>query len=205
MKVINNIQYITQDSEIISHAEQAKLMFKNGVSWVQIRMKNSSTEEFLAESKKAMAYAKQYNGTLIINDNVEICMQVGAHALHLGLNDMSINKAREIIGKDVIIGGTANTVVDVIKQVKRGADYVGLGPFRFTTTKKNLSPIIGLEGYKNIVSELKERNCNIPIFAVGGITMEDVELIKETGIHGVAISTSVLNAMLEKKLKTPHK
>lgn len=192
MKKIADIQYITRDSDKLSHAEQAKLMFETGINWVQIRMKNSRKEEIIKESELAMKYANEFNGTLIINDSIEICKTVGAHGVHLGLKDIPLNEARNYLGNDVIIGGTANTVDDICYQVEKGADYVGLGPFRFTTTKKNLSPIIGLEGYKKIVEELKKRNISIPIVAVGGITMDDIETIKETGLHGVAISSSLL-------------
>lgn len=196
MKQIANIQYITQDHPQLSHAAQAKLMFENGIKWVQIRMKNASKEEFIAEAKEAMVYAKALNGTLIINDHIDICQTVGAHGVHVGLSDMSIAEVRAILGDDAIIGGTANTLTDIELHLNNRADYVGLGPFRFTTTKKNLSPIIGLEGYKILVAEMKAKNINIPVVAVGGITMEDIADIQATGLYGVAISSALLNKFI---------
>jgi len=193
MKQIANIQYITQDHPQLSHAAQAKLMFENGISWVQIRMKNSTKNEFILQAAEAMEYAKAYNGILIINDHVDICQAVGAHGVHVGLSDTNVAEARNLLGSEAIIGGTANIIEDIELHISNGADYVGLGPFRFTTTKKNLSPIIGLEGYKLLVVEMKKRNINIPVVAVGGITMEDISLIQETGLYGVAISTALLN------------
>lgn len=197
MKQISNIQYITQDHPQLSHAEQAKLMYENGINWVQIRMKNASKEEFVAEAEKAMEYARKLDGVLLINDHVDICKQVGAHGVHVGLSDMAIAEARSVLGEDAIIGGTANTIEDIEWHLKNGADYVGLGPFRFTTTKKNLSPIIGLEGYEKLVGEMKERNITIPVVAVGGITMDDIAYIQATGLFGVAISS----ALLKEKMK----
>jgi thiamine-phosphate pyrophosphorylase len=199
MKQIANIQYITQDHSSLSHAEQARLMYENGINWVQLRMKNATKEEFIAEAKEAMVYAKALNGTLIINDHVDICRQTGAHGVHVGLSDMAIAEARSVLGDEAIIGGTANTIDDIEWHVKNGADYVGLGPFRFTTTKKNLSPIIGLEGYKKLVEEMKERNINIPVVAVGGITMNDIADIQATGLYGVAISSALLNDKIKIK------
>jgi thiamine-phosphate pyrophosphorylase len=185
---VSALQYITRDNDKFSHSEQAKLMYTNGIDWVQIRMKNATASEIEAESIKALEYARTFNSKLIINDNIEITKEIGAHGVHLGLKDMPVNDAREYLGNDFIIGGTANTIEDLVLQCERGADYVGLGPFRFTTTKKNLSQVIGLEGYKQIVNQTLERRITIPIVAVGGITPDDIDRIKDTGINGVAIS-----------------
>lgn len=189
---ISTLQYITRDNDKFSHSEQAKLMYTNGIDWVQIRMKDATASEVETESIKALEYARTFNSKLIINDNIEITKEIGAHGVHLGLKDMPVNDAREYLGNDFIIGGTANTFQDLVLQFDRGADYVGLGPFRFTTTKQNLSPVIGLEGYRQIVKQILEYGINIPIVAVGGITPDDIEKIKETGINGVAISAALL-------------
>ena len=193
VRYISPLQYITQDNPRLTHAQQAKLMYENGISWVQLRMKNASKEQFIAEAEEALTYARKYKGILLINDHVDICKQVRAHGVHVGLKDMSVVEARAILGDDYIIGGTANTIEDIAWHVQNGADYIGLGPFRFTTTKKNLSPIIGLEGYKKLVSEMKNCDIHIPVVAVGGITMDDIPHIQATGLYGVAISTALLN------------
>ncbi len=197
-KRIEQLQYITQDTDIFSHAEQAELMFRKGVKCVQIRMKNSSESEIVFQAKEALVYARKYKGCLLINDSVEIAKEIEADGVHLGLNDMPIDEARKILGDQFIIGGTANTIDQILLQAKRGADYVGLGPFRHTTTKKNLSPIIGLEGYQQIGKALKEFDCEIPVIGVGGIRMEDIAPIKETGLFGVAISGALLQSIIKK-------
>jgi thiamine-phosphate pyrophosphorylase len=192
---IPKIQYITQDHPTLTHSEQAKLAFEKGMEAVQIRMKDSNRDDILHEAKLAMKYANEFNACLIINDSIEIAKEVGAHAVHLGLQDMSIDKARQIIGNDTILGGTANTVKEILLQKSRGADYVGLGPYRHTTTKKNLSPIIGLEGYKTIISQLMEKNIDIPLVAVGGIQLDEIDRLINEGLYGVAISGSLLKTL----------
>ncbi|MNE76174.1 Thiamine-phosphate synthase [compost metagenome] len=119
---------------------------------------------------------------------MEIAKEIDADGVHLGLTDTSVAEARKILGPTKIIGGTANTLDDVLQRIEEKCDYVGLGPFRFTTTKEKLSPILGLEGYKQIVSELTGRQVSIPIYAIGGIELIDLEDLKHTGVYGVAVS-----------------
>ena len=113
---------------------------------------------------------------------------------------MLIKEAVEIVGIDKIIGGTANTLQDVLQRVQEGCSYVGLGPLRFTTTKKKLSPVLGLEGYKNIMDELKKRNIDIPIYAIGGIVTEDISSILQTGVYGLAGSGIITHHPNKKEL-----
>lgn len=114
--------------------------------------------------------------------------------VHLGKNDMPIAEARKILGDGFIIGGTANTFEDVKAHYEAGADYIGCGPFRFTTTKEKLSPILGLEGYKDIIQKMKEESIDIPLVAIGGITKEDIPEIMKTGVNGIALSGCILHA-----------
>ena len=193
---IQNIQYITQDNSSLSHSDQALAMFRLGVKWVQLRMKGASETEIMAEAKQIINYAKQEGGILILNDSVELAKELGVQAVHLGLNDMPINEARKELGPKVIIGGTANTFEQIELQVARGADYVGVGPFRFTTTKKNLSPTLGLEGYQRLLQQMKEAAIDLPLFCVGGVTMDDVDDLRAIGIHHFAISGDLLDIVL---------
>ncbi len=195
--MIEKVQYITQDNAQLSHSEQALMMFKNGIKWVQLRMKNTSEDVILAEAKKIMTYAEHYEGTLILNDSVKLAKELGVRIIHLGISDMPIDEARAILGPEVIIGGTANTFDQVKLQVERGADYVGVGPFRFTTTKKNLSPTLGLEGYKTLIDKMKACNIDIPLFAVGGVKLDDVEVLNAVGVNCFAISGDLLHSCLD--------
>ncbi len=193
MKTIEKIQYITRDTALMSHSEQAQIMFSQGVKWVQLRMKNAKEEEFYEEATKCMYYAKKFNSKLIINDNVKIAYDVNADGVHLGIKDTPLAFARYILGNNKIIGATANTINDIEEHYKNGADYVGLGPYRYTDTKKNLSPVLGIEKYLEILDALFNKKINIPIIAVGGITIDDIDLLINSGLHGVAISKNMFD------------
>ncbi|WP_159466881.1 thiamine phosphate synthase [Dyadobacter sp. 3J3] len=192
--MIDKLQFISNQTKGITHLESIQIALDAGCTWIQLRVKDQTFEDVLKLAEKTKILTDNYEAKLIINDFPIIAKEVGAYGLHLGLNDMTIESARKIDGNDMIIGGTANTLDDVVNRIKEGADYVGLGPFRFTTTKQNLSPIVGLEGYRNIIRSLKELGLSIPIIAIGGIINEDIEKILETGMFGVAISSSIINA-----------
>ncbi len=188
------LQFITHYTEKYTYYDSAVMALKGGCRWIQLRMKEASDEDAEREAVRIQALCKQYGATFIIDDRVELVKKLNADGIHLGKNDMPINEARKILGNDCIIGGTANTFDDVLMHYKNGANYVGCGPFRFTTTKKNLSPILGLDGYRHIVTEMKAANIRIPIVAIGGITRKDIPDILHTGVDGIALSGSILHA-----------
>ena len=188
------VQFITHYTDRYTYLDSVRIALEGGCRWIQLRMKEVSPEEIIPIAKEAMAMCHKYGATFIIDDHVELVKLLGADGVHLGKNDMPISEARRILGKDFIIGGTANTFEDVRMHAEAGADYIGCGPFRFTTTKKNLSPVLGLEGYTDINSKMKAGGINLPIVAIGGITKEDIPLLMKTGITGIAISGSVLRA-----------
>ena len=189
-----SLQFITHFTERYSYLDSVRIALEGGCRWIQLRMKEASTEEIIPIAKEAKAMCHKYGATFIIDDHVELVKRLGADGVHLGKNDMPISEARRILGKDFIIGGTANTFEDVRMHAEAGADYIGCGPFRFTTTKKNLSPVLGLEGYTDIVSKMKAEGINLPIVAIGGITKEDIPSLMKTGINGIALSGSILRA-----------
>ena len=188
------IQFITHSNERYDHVEGAKLALQGGCRWIQLRMKDAMEIDFLRAAKKIRRLCDEYHATFILDDHVEWVGLTGADGVHLGKNDMPVDEARRLLGKDRIIGGTANTFEDVERLHRQGADYIGCGPFRFTTTKKNLSPVLGLEGYRNIVKQMKLHNIGLPIVAIGGILEEDIEAIMQTGVSGIAVSGGILNA-----------
>ena len=188
------VQFITHYTERYSHLDSVRIALEGGCRWIQLRMKEASPENILPIAKEAMNLCRKYDATFIIDDYVELAKQIGADGVHLGKNDMPITEARKTLGKDFIIGGTANTFEDIQMLYKAGADYIGCGPFRFTTTKKNLSPILGLEGYQQIISQMKENNISLPLIAIGGITKKDIPSLMQTGINGIALSGSILRA-----------
>ncbi|MBP8192248.1 MAG: thiamine phosphate synthase [Chitinophagales bacterium] len=191
--IVHRFHYLTQDLPDISHQELAEIACKNGIRWIQLRVKNKPFDEWLQIAKEVKQICDQFQTTLIINDNVAISKEVDADGVHLGKNDMSVAEARKILGKDKIIGGTANTIEDIEHLQSAGVDYIGLGPYKFTSTKEKLNPILGLEGY----SIIQQFNSTVPIIAIGGIKLEDVKSLMNTGIHGIAVS-SVINLAEDK-------
>ncbi|MDE5632062.1 MAG: thiamine phosphate synthase, partial [Muribaculaceae bacterium] len=160
---------------------------------VQLRMKDASSDEIIATGRPLARLCRDFGATFIIDDHVALVGELGADGVHLGKNDMPVAQARKILGSDRIIGATANTLDDMLAAVEAGADYIGLGPFRFTTTKEKLSPVLGLDGYRRIMSEFR-RSSDLPVVAIGGITAEDLEDIMTTGVTGVAVSGALLSA-----------
>lgn len=188
------IQFISHSNERCSYLDGIRLSLEGGCKWVQLRMKDAPDEQVAQLGVQARELCDRYGAKLILDDRVNLVVQTGADGVHLGKNDMPIAQAREILGPGKIIGGTANTFEDIVAHWKSGADYIGCGPFRFTTTKKNLSPILGLEGYRDIVARMKDAGITLPLVAIGGITAEDIPAILETGVDGIAVSGTVLRA-----------
>ena len=188
------IQFISHFNDKYSYLDSIRLALDGGCKWVQLRMKDASEEEFLRNAHQARKLCDQYQATFIIDDHVELVRECGADGVHLGKNDMPIAEARRLLGDDFIIGGTANTFDDVLSHYRSSANYIGCGPFRFTTTKKGLSPILGFKGYQDIVAKMKSQSIDIPIVAIGGITIDDIPSIMQTGVNGIALSGTVLNA-----------
>ena len=188
------LQFISHQNDKLSYLEGIHAALTGLCPWIQLRMKGATDNEVRPIALKAQYWCKVMNATFIIDDRVELVKELHADGVHLGKNDMSIGEARKILGDDYIIGGTANTFEDVKALAAAGADYIGCGPFRFTTTKEKLSPVLGLEGYRQIVNEMKVHHINIPIVAIGGITKEDIPETMKTGVTGIAISGSILNA-----------
>ena len=186
--MFNKLQYISQGNTVEEQLHNIHKALDNGCDWIQMRFKNQNALEVFTLAEAVKIVCKEYLATFIINDNVHLAKQLDADGVHLGLSDMSAKEARLILGKTKIIGVTANTFEDVLQRTSEKCDYIGLGPFQFTTTKQNLSHILGLEGYRLIIQQTKIKNIQIPIYAIGGITLENVESLMKTGIHGIAVS-----------------
>lgn len=191
---MERVQFITHSNESVSYVESARLVLEGGCRWIQLRMKGASWEDILSTGKEIKALCQRYNAVFIVNDSVDLCHVLKADGVHLGKNDMLVADARKFLGNNYIIGSTANTFDDVYQAVSSGANYIGCGPFRFTTTKENLSPILGLKGYADIINMVRKENLSVPIYAIGGVTKDDISSLMDTGVHGVALSGYVLNA-----------
>lgn len=188
------IQYISNSNAKYSHLQGIRLALAGGCRWIQLRMKDCADDEIIPVAKQVKELCREYDAKFVIDDNVEIAKLLDLDGVHLGKNDMPVAEARILLGENKIIGGTANTFEEVERIYRDGADYIGCGPFRFTTTKKRLAPILGLEGYRSITSRMKSAGIDIPMVAIGGIKAGDIKDIMQTGVDGIALSGSVLNA-----------
>ena len=188
------VQFISHYSERYSYLDSIQLALEGGCRWIQLRMKDATDDEVRPIAVEAQKLCRAYGAKFIIDDRVALVRELGADGVHLGKNDMPIREARQILGPDYIIGGTANTFEDAKAHYEASADYIGCGPFRFTTTKKKLAPVLGLDGYRQIIQQMRAANITIPVVAIGGITKDDIPAILQTGITGIALSGTVLRA-----------
>lgn len=198
-----SLMFITDAADCRGVLSQAEAALKGGVRWIQLRMKQADHELLTDTARKLKELMSAYEGTtLIIDDDIEAVLESGADGVHLGWTDSSIGLARLRLGANRIIGGTCNTLEDVRKRALEGVDYIGLGPWHFTTTKRNLSPVISPEEMKQITMDNLSR-CNIPLFVIGGITEDDIESLGKYPIAGVALS-GVINQAKEATTKAFH-
>lgn len=186
--MISKLHYISQGTTVDEQLYNIEKTLDNGCDWIQLRFKNGNYNQLLAVAEKTKQLCSKHKATFIINDKVDLAYQIEADGVHLGLDDMRIKDARAILGNQKIIGGTANTFEHILQRVNEKCDYIGLGPFRFTTTKEKLSPILGLEGYQTILNQMAEEQIEIPLISIGGITLEDIDSLMQTGLHGIAVS-----------------
>ena len=184
----SKLQYISQGETIEKQLYNIHHALDAGCNWIQMRFKNQTQKDAFTLAEAIKPLCEKYNANFIINDDLHLAKEINADGIHLGLTDTKIDEARAFLGASKVIGGTANTFEDIENHVKNGCDYIGLGPFRFTATKEKLSPILGLSGYFDILQKLKKNKIEIPVYAIGGITLRDVNPLMETGIHGIAVS-----------------
>lgn len=192
MKNISPFQFITTGRTEEEIERQVISVIAGGCKWIQLRMKDSSADEITSVGNEIMKICRRHNCMLIINDHPQVVAAIDADGVHLGKEDVHPSEARKLLG-DKIIGGTANIFDDVLR-IKDDVDYIGLGPFRFTSTKKNLSPVLGMDGYKSIVTQLELNQIKHPVIAIGGITLNDVPEIMSTGVYGIAVSSGITSS-----------
>ncbi|NMM47729.1 thiamine phosphate synthase [Marinigracilibium pacificum] len=186
--IIPKLHYISQGKTAAEHLENIRKACAEGIELVQLRLKNYDETTILNVARIAREITSSYQTKLIINDYFKVAATIKADGVHLGKTDTCPDIAREYLEDWQIIGGTANTLDDCNSLINKKINYIGLGPFQFTTTKDNLSPVLGSQGYRVICQSL---NSPIPIIAIGGITLNDVPSILETGVYGIAVSGEI--------------
>jgi len=188
------VQFITHCTDKYDYLQSAEMALQGGCKWVQLRMKDTDIEEVKKVALQLKSLCKTHHAVFLLNDHVELCKEIEADGVHLGKTDMNPLEARQLLGDSFIIGITCNTYQDIENLKDSPIDYIGLGPFRFTATKENISPVLGIEKYKHILKQCITNDISIPIVAIGGITTEDILPILQTGIKGIAISSAILQA-----------
>lgn len=188
------IQFITDPRDDCDPLEQVEMVCSAGIRWVQMRLKDYSRAEKCRLGTEMAAVCRRHGAVFIVNDDVDIAVETGADGVHLGLEDEEPEEARKVLGSSALIGGTCNTMADIRLRAMQGVDYIGLGPYRFTTTKKKLSPVLGLQGYEEILRQCSEERIDLPIVAIGGIRTEDINPLQTAGVFGIAISSLILDA-----------
>ena len=188
------LQFITNASSHDEIIAQVRKVIAGGCRWVQLRMKDSERNDIVAVARELKPICAAHECILGIEDHVDIAQELELDGVHLGKADMPPMQARAILGGKPIIGVTANTFSDILSYSGMDIDYIGLGPFRFTSTKKNLSPILGLDGYRSIMQQCVAEGIFIPTVAIGGITEADIDDVMATGVNGIALSGAIVNA-----------
>jgi thiamine-phosphate pyrophosphorylase len=182
------VMCLTQDGTSLPHAEQVARLCAAGARWIQLRMKDAPRTRLLQEARAAAEECHGHGAILIVNDSVDIALACGADGVHLGGLDGAWTQARVALGPDRILGGTVNNAADAARALGSGClDYAGIGPLRFTSTKRALAPVLGLEGVRKLIASLGV----IPAWVIGGVTLGDIAELREAGAAGIAVSSSI--------------
>jgi thiamine-phosphate pyrophosphorylase len=183
---LHPLMCITQDNLPLSHVEQTKRLCAAGAKWIQLRMKRAERATWLATAADVVEICRSHDAICVINDSVAVAMASGADGVHLGRHDGSWREAREKLGPRRILGGTVNNAGDAHEAAEADClDYVGVGPWRFTTNKQNLAPVLGPDGIRALIRQLD----GLPAWAIGGIEADDLPLVRSTGAAGAAVSS----------------
>ena len=185
----------SDEIQTCSLVESAEKALSCGVKWVQFRCKTPQSAAWMREQALCVQQlCKQHHALFVVDDDVELAREIEADGVHVGKNDMPVEQARRILGARFLIGGTANTLQDMVRIQAQGGDYIGLGPFRFTRTKEKLSPVLGVEGYERLMREARQAGITLPVHAIGGITGQDAPALKQAGVQGIAVSSALLQS-----------
>ena len=172
-----------KDHTLAQDVEQA---VQSGVTFVQIREKDMELEKFIQEASSIKKVCQRYQIPFVVNDSVEVVKAVDADGIHVGQHDMCAKDVRAILGEDKIVGVSAQTVEDALKAQEQGADYLGVGAV-FTTNTKDDADDVSFETLKAICEAV-----DIPVIAIGGITADNLHLLKGSGIDGVAVVSAIM-------------
>ncbi len=187
-KYISKFHYLTQDLPTRSHVEQAQIACESGANWLQYRCMTKPDEELIEEINQIAGICDEWGATLILTNHYHLLDRVDAQGVHIEDFDTDLTIIRKHIGDDTTLGASSTNIERLLFVQNLGVvDYSGYGPFAHTDTKPNNKPLLGFEGYR----QLQKHHIEMPVIAVGGITLTDVGPLLETGVYGIAISAAV--------------
>ncbi len=172
----------------LSQVEQVKKLINGGAKLIQLREKKATSRDFYESAKKVLEIARKSDVKILINDRIDIALAVKADGVHLGQDDLSPIYAREILGKNAIIGFSTHNISQAIKAIKLPINYLAIGPIFNTNTKENPDEVVGIKGLKQVRKAIG----NFPLVAIGGITLENCPKIFESGADSVALISAIL-------------
>jgi len=190
-KYIEKLHFITHDLDHLTHIEQTQLACEAGAKWIQYRCLTKNDEALLEEITAIAEICDDWGATLIVTNHIHLNRKADIQGFHIEDMTADFNALRLQLGEDITIGGSANTAQEIMRLANEGADYAGCGPFSTTTTKPNDLPLLGVQGYAAIAAELQAHQIMLPVLAVGGITLKDIDPLMETGIFGIAASSAI--------------
>lgn len=193
-KYIEKLHFITHDLPQSSHVEQVQVACEAGAKWIQYRCLSKADDELLADINLIAEICDDWGATLIVANHIHLKGKADIQGFHIEDMDADFIALRKQIGEEFTLGGSANTIDQLIKLANDGADYAGFGPFNITSTKPNDYPLVKTDEYNNAVQILKSANIDLPVLAVGGVTLADVPTLMATGIFGIAASSAINQA-----------
>jgi thiamine-phosphate pyrophosphorylase len=188
-KYIAKLHYLTQDLRTRSHLKQATIACEAGAKWIQYRCLTKTDKELVAEINEIAVVCDDWGVTLILTNHHHLLNKVDAQGVHIEDPDADLKAIRKAIGEDKTLGTSATNISRLLAVQKTGVvDYCGYGPFAHTNTKPNDKALLGFEGYRKLQDQPE---IQLPIIAVGGIELNDVNPLLKTGVYGVAVSSAV--------------
>lgn len=193
-KFIEKLQFITHDLDTLTHIQQAQIACEAGAKWVQYRCLTKSDEALLEDINAIAEICDDWGATLIVTDHVHLNGKADIQGFHMEDMDADFRALRAELGEAVTIGGSSNTVEGLIRLANEGVDYAGFGPFSVTTTKPNNASLLGVAGYAKGMEVLQAMKIDLPVLAVGGVTVNDVDALMDAGVFGIAASAAINQA-----------
>lgn len=188
------VHLVTDGVDVATTVEQARQAVSGGCRWVQVRMKDAVSADRDAALILLRDFCHSHGTTLIVDDDVQAVHRTSIDGVHLGREDMDPAEARAILGPVPLIGATVNCAADAERLVAKPIDYIGLGPWRFTTTKRRLAQPLGAQGTRDLVRHIRDLGIRVPILVIGGIVGEDIPAVLASGSDGIAVSSAICRA-----------